>query len=55
MLYSYWAVAFHNYTKSSICYTELTSSVFYIDYYATTAVHNETFCDTQAHNIYNTL
>ena len=35
---------------------ELTSSVFYIRYYATTAVHNEGLsCDTQAHNIYNTL
>ena len=28
--------------------------VFYICYYATTAVHNETSCDAQAHNIYNT-
>ena len=27
----------------------------YIRYYATTAVHNETSYDTQAHNIYNTL
>ena len=29
--------------------------VFYIRYYANTAVHNETSCDAQAHNIYNTL
>ena len=54
-IYSYWAIVFHNYTKSSLCYTELTSSMFYICYYATTAVHNETSCDAQAHNIYNTL
>ena len=34
---------------------EITSSCFTYANYATTAMHNETSCDAQVHNFYNTL
>ena len=42
-------------TTASYAPVEITSSCFTYANYATTAMHNETSCDAQAHKFYNTL